>query len=62
MKDTILVDFVGVIRHRSGDEIERSERIAGVAKGTLLPVAFSNVFNYIIEVVSKYQGFMLYGQ
>ena len=44
MKDTILIDFDGVIRHWSGKEIEESEMIAGVAKGSILSVAFSPEF------------------
>lgn len=41
MKDTIFIDFDGVIRLWSGKEIEDSEKLAGVAEGTLLSVAFS---------------------
>ena len=41
MKDTILIDFDGVIRHWSGNEIEGAELISGVEKGSLLSVAFA---------------------
>lgn len=44
MRNTILIDFDGVIRHWTGKEIEKSESQAGVDKGSLLSVAFSPEF------------------
>lgn len=44
MKDTILIDFDGVIRHWSNSEIEKAEELTDVGKGALLSVAFAPEF------------------
>lgn len=42
MKDTILIDFDGVLRHWIGSEIKDAETALGLAKGTLFSHAFSH--------------------
>jgi len=44
MRDTIFIDFDGVIRLWSGGEIKASEYAVGVEEGTLLSTAFSPMF------------------
>ncbi|NER84299.1 MAG: HAD family hydrolase [Leptolyngbya sp. SIO1D8] len=41
MKDTILIDFDGVIRHWSGTEVKDAEHRLGLDSGTLFSWAFS---------------------
>jgi len=44
MKDTIFIDFDGVVRLWTGLEIQASEHSVGVEKGTLLSIAFAPEF------------------
>jgi len=57
MRDTIFIDFDGVIRLWSNVAIKASENAAGVEEGTLLSVAFSPNFLYpaITGVISHEQ-------
>ena len=41
-KDTILIDFDGVLRHWVGSEVNDAERTLGLASGTLFSLAFSH--------------------
>lgn len=41
MKDTILIDFDGVLRHWSGTEVKDAEAMLGLDSGTLFTWAFS---------------------
>lgn len=42
MKDTILIDFDGVLRHWVGSEVSDAENALGLASGTLFSYAFSH--------------------
>ncbi|MEM7063468.1 MAG: HAD-IA family hydrolase [Cyanobacteria bacterium P01_B01_bin.77] len=42
LKDTILIDFDGVLRHWVGAEVDDAERALGLASGTLFSLAFSH--------------------
>lgn len=42
LKDTILIDFDGVLRHWIGAEVNNAEKALGLASGTLFSLAFSH--------------------
>ncbi|MBT9316182.1 hypothetical protein [Leptothoe spongobia] len=42
LKDTILIDFDGVLRHWVGSEISNAEPTLGLTRGTLFSCAFSH--------------------